>query len=155
MHRRRVQCAASPNPSTGSELIQTIAASVMRRPSRAVTGEGGIVSRFADDPDVSRILEGFVTRLANQIDADAPRADRPPLLRTATMRHRLKGAGGCYGYPMLTDACKLLEDAAAAIDFAAAERALDAVAALSRAIRDGYNRTGPAESVEYEHSHRP
>ena len=147
-------------PIDRAELIRTIAATVMGRPSQtrpthqedAVAGDGRIVSRFAEDPDVAGILEGFVTRLADQVDAmGLALVDRrfSELQRSA---HQLKGAGGCYGYPMLTAASKILEDAATTNDFAAAERALDAIAALSRAIRDGYNQTRPAESAEYETS---
>ena len=52
--------------------------------------------------------------------------------------HRLKGAGGSYGYPSLTEAGKKLEDAAAENDRPAAERALEEVAGLCRAIQEGF-----------------
>jgi HPt (histidine-containing phosphotransfer) domain-containing protein len=52
--------------------------------------------------------------------------------------HKLKGAGGSYGYPLLTDACKVLEDAAKLRDESKCSMAIDAVAALSRAIQNGY-----------------
>ena len=91
-----------------------------------------IVSQFVDDPEIATILGDFVGRLADQVGRDARGAWRPAGTKSfSAPAHRLKGAGGSYGYPSLTDACKLLEDAAKAGDNAAAGAALEAVAALS------------------------
>jgi HPt (histidine-containing phosphotransfer) domain-containing protein len=54
------------------------------------------------------------------------------------LAHRLKGAGGSYGYPLLTDASKRLEDAVKARDSRAAETAIDEIAAMCQAIQRGY-----------------
>ena len=54
------------------------------------------------------------------------------------LAHKLKGAGGSYGYPSLTEACKTLEDAAKRQDNMAAAAAFDAVAALIQAIQNGH-----------------
>jgi HPt (histidine-containing phosphotransfer) domain-containing protein len=51
------------------------------------------------------------------------------------LAHKLKGAGGSYGYPQLTDACRVLEDAAIAKDVAAENAGLAKVEVLIRAIQ--------------------
>ncbi|MBN1394625.1 MAG: PAS domain S-box protein [Pirellulales bacterium] len=100
--------------------------------------EGPLVSLYADDPDVAGILGGFVEGLDIQLsDMDRAYSEErfDDLKRFA---HRLKGAGGSYGYPTLTDASKKLENAAAAKDRPAVEKSLEDVAALCRAIKEGY-----------------
>ena len=53
--------------------------------------------------------------------------------------HRLKGAGGSYGYPSLTDACKAAGRRRQGAGIARRPaQAVDAVAALIRAIQSGY-----------------
>ena len=54
------------------------------------------------------------------------------------LAHRMKGSGGNYGYSMLTDAAKHLEDAAKAQDLQSAGQALHQVALLCQAIEKGY-----------------
>jgi len=51
--------------------------------------------------------------------------------------HQLKGAGGSYGYPDLTDAARVLEMTAKNHDTASGAVALERLAALSRAIIRG------------------
>jgi HPt (histidine-containing phosphotransfer) domain-containing protein len=53
------------------------------------------------------------------------------------LAHRLKGAGGSYGYPELTEAARGLEVAARAGDVEAAGIALGRLIAMSRAIVRG------------------
>jgi signal transduction histidine kinase/HPt (histidine-containing phosphotransfer) domain-containing protein len=136
-------------PIDRARLLSTIAAHVGKRtvenkdqppPTMETPPEdGAIVSQFANDPEIATILEEFVGHLEDQADAmrrayaDGRYED---LQRCA---HRLKGAGGSYGYPSLTDANKRLEDAAKARDRAAADAALDTVAELIRAIQNGYS----------------
>ena len=103
--------------------------------------EGPLVSTYADDPDVADILEGFIEGLDKQLSdmGNALSDDRFDDLKR--FAHRLKGAGGSYGYPSLTDVCKILEDAAAAKDRDAAKNMLEKVADLCRAIKEGYQTT--------------
>ena len=95
------------------------------------------MSQFINDPDMTQILQGFVGRLADQLDAmrQALGGGRHEELRR--LAHQLKGAGGSYGYPSLTEACKALEDSAKSEDIDAAGAALDRVAALIAAIENG------------------
>jgi CheY-like chemotaxis protein/HPt (histidine-containing phosphotransfer) domain-containing protein len=102
-----------------------------------------IVSLYIDDPEIMPILDGYVQRLNGQVDemrtalADARFED---LQRLA---HRMKGSGSNYGYPMLTETAKELEDAAKARDVQSAAQALHKIALLCMAIQNGYHNTIP------------
>jgi CheY-like chemotaxis protein/HPt (histidine-containing phosphotransfer) domain-containing protein len=135
-------------PIDRRRLIQRIAAHVdidataERLPASAsrdapVPGSDVLVSQFSCDPDMAPIIQRFVGRLADQLAAmrDALKAARFEELRR--LAHTLKGAGGSYGYPSLTETCKTLEDAAKNQDSAAAFAALAAVGELVYAIRSG------------------
>jgi PAS domain S-box-containing protein len=101
-------------------------------------GNSPIVSLYAEDPEIAEILGGFVGRLAIQTKAmHAAYEDRQhdDLRRLA---HKLKGAGGSYGYPSLTEACGMLEGASKLCDASAEAAALDAVAAIGKRIQRGY-----------------
>jgi PAS domain S-box-containing protein len=97
-----------------------------------------IVSQFAADPEMAMILGEFVGRLESQVEAMRhvqAGGRREELQRLA---HRLKGAGGSYGYPVLTEAGKSLEDAAKAQDDLAAHAAIEHIAALCQAVQRGF-----------------
>ncbi len=145
-------------PIDRARLIQTIAKHVGKEPAAdfrferregpGVNGEGYgvnseevfdmIVSQFIDDPDMAEIIQGFVGRLAGQLGAMRQTLADGQHEELRRLAHKLKGAGGSYGYPSLTDACKVLEDAAKLQDHAAAATALDTVATLIHAIEKGY-----------------
>ena len=99
-------------------------------------------SLCTDDDELAGILGEFVAGLPEQVEAMRRALHAREYADLQRFAHRLKGAGGSYGYPMLTDAAKVLEEAAGAGDFAAASRSLDTVARLSRAITDGYHNSG-------------
>lgn len=63
------------------------------------------------------------------------------------LAHKMKGSGGNYGYPMLTDAAKDLEDAAKAQDLQSAGAALHKVALLCQAIQKGYRNYTTAGAI--------
>ncbi len=104
-----------------------------------------LVSQFADDPDMAAILERFVAGLDAQVRAmhEAITDHRYEDLRRAA--HRMKGAGGSYGYPALTDAARALEDAAKNEDPAAATSALRRLTALCQAVQRGHDLYAPSE----------
>ena len=125
-------------------LIRTIAAHLADRPKPKALPEapspvvGAIVSQFITDSDIAEILQSFVDRLSGQLD-DMRRSLAQGLydeLRRSA--HKLKGAGGSYGYPSLTEACRVLENAAKMNDVVASHAAIDSVAAIIRAIENGY-----------------
>jgi HPt (histidine-containing phosphotransfer) domain-containing protein len=97
-----------------------------------------VVSAFRDDPEMAMILGEFVGRLNAQVVAmqQAYADDRHDELQR--LAHRLKGAGGSYGYALLTDASKKLEDAVKTRDGNVAKAAIDEISAMCLAIQRGY-----------------
>ncbi len=96
-----------------------------------------IVSGFADDPDLGGIIDQFVAGLPSQLQEMRGAAANGDHERLRRLAHQLKGAGGSYGYPMLTDAAKTLEDAAGAADIEAANLAIAHLAELCEAVVRG------------------
>lgn len=96
-----------------------------------------IESEFGDDSDLSDLIDQFVSGLPektqNMQEAMA-NCDFQTLQRLA---HQLKGAGGGYGYPQLTDLAKTLENAAQARDSEASGLALSPLAEHCRGIVAG------------------
>jgi CheY-like chemotaxis protein/HPt (histidine-containing phosphotransfer) domain-containing protein len=107
--------------------------------SDASSAQGDVMlSAFRDDPEMAMILGEFIGRLNGQVAAmqQAHLEDRYEDLQR--LAHRLKGAGGSYGYPLLTDASKKLEDACKVGDGNAANIAIGQVAAICQAIQRGF-----------------
>ena len=68
-------------------------------------------STYADDMDMRELLEEFVASLAetsSRIHAGLEAEDGATVKQ---LGHQLKGAGGGYGYPEITDAGEQLESA--------------------------------------------
>ena len=135
-------------PPTSSAHTPTPAASTGDAPDT-------IQSEFADDPDLADIIDEFVAGLAGTLDAmeDASaNNDHEGLQRLA---HQLKGTGGGYGYPQLTDAAKALETAAKAADPEAARLALNRLAQLRQAIEAGHQAHAATASATAPSSNEP
>jgi len=106
-------------------------------PKTAAGAPETIRSQYVDDADLAEVLAEFVKGLPGQVEAMscALAAGRHEELRR--LAHRLKGAGGSYGYPQLTEVAQELEKAAIAGDVEAAGLALGRLTALSRAVAKG------------------
>jgi PAS domain S-box-containing protein len=96
-----------------------------------------IVSEFGDDPDMATILKEFIGRLDDQVETMRQTLANRQSEELQRLGHRLKGAGGSYGFPMLTTAGKQLEDAVKAGNLDAANAAIEQIAAMCRAIHRG------------------
>jgi HPt (histidine-containing phosphotransfer) domain-containing protein len=71
-----------------------------------------LLSLFADDPDMTELVRGFVARMPARIEEMRAAAADPngeELLRR--LAHQLKGSAGGYGFPTITDAAGKVEDA--------------------------------------------
>jgi PAS domain S-box-containing protein len=143
-------------PIDRKQLIETVAqfAPSQARKTDAPTAEQDrvmtpgksdmILSQFADDPQLAEILPGFVERLPAQLDALCEALEEERLDDIQRLAHRLKGAGGSYGYPTLSEVAKSLELAAKAQDVDGATATLAEVKEVCAAIQTGW--TGhPAE----------
>jgi CheY-like chemotaxis protein/HPt (histidine-containing phosphotransfer) domain-containing protein len=139
-------------PIDRRRLIETVARYAMSKPdptdeppaspSRTVSpgGSEGILSQFADDPQLADILPRFVERLPDRLDALCQALKEESLEDMERLAHRLKGAGGSYGYPTLSDSASSLELAAKARDPDAATAALAGVKEVCSAIQAGWRR---------------
>ena len=96
-----------------------------------------IASQFADDPDMAEVIEAFVRQLPDRCQSmreALKNSDLPTLQRLA---HQMKGSGGSYGYPVLTQAGSELESAAKAGDQEACGLKLHALAVMCQAAGRG------------------
>jgi PAS domain S-box-containing protein len=101
--------------------------------------DDAIISLYVDDPDIVPILDGYVKRLGSQVNDMRVALTNAQFVDLQRLAHMMKGSGGNYGYPMLTEAAKDLEDAAKAQDIQSAVRALHQVVSLCQAIEKGYH----------------
>jgi signal transduction histidine kinase/DNA-binding NarL/FixJ family response regulator len=153
-------------PIKRAALVAAVASHAGRRPGqpsagdvcRATTGrtaaparhpdahleQGPIASEFAADADLADIIQEFVAGLPAQVQAmhDALASGAPAELRR--LAHCLKGAGGSYGYPCLTEEARRLEAAAGAGDNAAACEILDRLCSVCDRVTQGVAATVPA-----------
>jgi signal transduction histidine kinase/CheY-like chemotaxis protein/HPt (histidine-containing phosphotransfer) domain-containing protein len=96
-----------------------------------------MISEYIDDPEMTEIIREFVGRLAGYRDAMHQACEAKNFEELRKEAHKLKGAGGSYGYPALTEACRILEDAAKTQDDVAAGQQMDIVSTLIQAIENG------------------
>ena len=126
-----ISAHVGPVPAEGSE-----------RPLPDPETSGGakeiVVSQYASDPDMAAILAGFVERLPGQVDAMRRLLACQAYEELQRLAHKLKGSGGSYGYPSLTEASRTLEAAAKAGDEEAAAAAIHRIAELCAAIQEGH-----------------
>ena len=101
---------------------------------------GVLASEFASDPEMASLMDNFVAGLSGQAASmrQAFQAGCHEELRR--LAHQLKGAGGGYGYPSLTDAASVLEEAAKAADTEAEALALQRLAELCQAVLRGHRK---------------
>jgi CheY-like chemotaxis protein/HPt (histidine-containing phosphotransfer) domain-containing protein len=125
------QYAASKTSQTG---VRTVTPSGLVNCGRS----DEIASHFVDDPQLADILPGFVERLPNQLDALCKALEEDRLEDAERIAHRLKGAGGSYGYPTLSEVARSLEVAAKARDINGATAALADVKEVCWAIQTGW-----------------
>ena len=68
-----------------------------------------IRSAFEDDPDMIDIVREFVHAFSDRMTALEDALAKGDLPRLQTLAHQLKGAGGGYGFPQITEAAANLE----------------------------------------------
>ncbi len=96
-----------------------------------------IYSEYADDTDLAELIDEFVAGLKEDIVSMRKAlecGDHDGLRRLA---HQMKGAGGSYGYSMLTEAGKEIEKAAKEKDYKTGIIALDKLEAYCHAVVRG------------------
>lgn len=75
-----------------------------------------IASDYAQDLDIRDVIDNFVLQLPQRLEAMREALANTNLDEFKRLSHRLKGAGGGYGYPSLTAVAKVLEAASGSGD---------------------------------------
>lgn len=87
---------------------------------------GPIVSELLEeDPSFADILTDFVEQLPQRVRQFEETLEANDLGRFSSYAHQLKGAGGGYGFPMLTELGSRLEQAAQAAQLDECARMID------------------------------
>jgi HPt (histidine-containing phosphotransfer) domain-containing protein len=89
-----------------------------------------IHSEFASDPDFEEVLGMFLESLPEKRDRMVAEFQAGQIDGVRTHAHQLKGAGGGYGYPVLSTEAAALEQACKDQDRARIEANLDRVVSL-------------------------
>lgn len=84
-----------------------------------------IKSEFAGDPDMRELVEFFVDQMPERVRALQQSLDAGALEDVRSIAHQLKGAGGSYGFPQITDSARLLEEQADTADIEAIRQGVD------------------------------
>ena len=133
-------------PVRRNELIETVrrhvlaaarGATVVSAPAPA--SGGTIQSELADDPEIRSFLPDFLAALPDKVAALAAMRRRGDLEALQGILHQIKGSGGLYGFPQITDAAGEAERRVTGGE--ALESVRDAVDELVRLVRSvqGYD----------------
>jgi CheY-like chemotaxis protein/HPt (histidine-containing phosphotransfer) domain-containing protein len=76
----------------------------------------GQLQALMSKPGMAKLVEKFLARLGERVDALRAAAAASDLQQLKTLAHQLKGAAGGYGFPAISDAAKSIEHAAVAPD---------------------------------------
>ena len=120
-------------PIARADLEQTVARHMQRPPEdEAARDEAPLVSEYASQKMMTKLLVAFVEGLPKKA-ADLRQAfEAADLEATRMLAHQLKGAGGSYGFPQISEAAAALEATIAGKDRDATRSALDALERLCR-----------------------
>lgn len=94
---------------------------------RVMADEGPIRSEFADDPEMTLLIREFVESLPARAGAIHAHLEAGAHDTARTLAHQLKGAGGGYGFPQVTEAAR-------AVDRSIRDRRLDDARAAASAL---------------------
>ncbi|MBL8890761.1 MAG: Hpt domain-containing protein [Planctomycetaceae bacterium] len=73
------------------------------------TSDSVLYSEIQDDQEMLPLIEHFVCRLIDKSDRMFELLKSRRFDEIAQLAHQLKGAGGSYGYPTLSDAARAVE----------------------------------------------
>ncbi len=98
-----------------------------------------IKSEFEHDPAIEDILNDFVAALPEKVSAMKEASANNHFSMLERLAHQMKGAGGGYGYPQLTEKATALEQAAKQQDIESTTLLLSELTQLCKAIEAGHN----------------
>jgi histidine phosphotransfer protein HptB len=99
-------------------------------------GFGPCYSTLAEDPDMAELLALFVSELPDRLADIRQAAQEQNWQEVRRLAHQLRGAGGSYGFPLLTTAAGQVETVAREpVNVAELRRALDQLTAVGERLR--------------------
>lgn len=84
-------------------------------------------------PQFAALVERFIAELPRRVSAIRDEVDAQRREEAARLAHQLRGAGGGYGFPDVSAAAAMLEEACSGGDLSRAHAALRALAAACEA----------------------
>ncbi len=140
-------------PIRGSELIEAIMNQIKKvkkskkTPDRKISSKcarktktdakAPIRSAFSDDPDMADIVKQFVAGLADRVKDMKDALDHNDYQTLNRCAHQMKGAGGSYGYPPLSEQAEKLQQSADKQDAEGARLRLNELDNLCKRIITG------------------
>ncbi len=98
--------------------------------SQTATIEPIVSTLVEQDPSFSDIVEQFIAGLDGRIQAMRQAVEDNELDMLKALAHQLKGAGGAYGYPILTEAAASLEQHAKEQQIETCRKSLEELASI-------------------------
>jgi signal transduction histidine kinase/CheY-like chemotaxis protein len=119
-------------PVDRAKLVATVA----RLTSEALSGKIVTSTLREDDPDLQEIVRQFVRDLPDRSSAILRASQTADTETVKRLAHQLKGAGGSYGFPAITEAAAAVEQALTeGLDEAVVSARVEALAGLCRRAR--------------------
>ncbi|MDB5299440.1 MAG: luxQ 3 [Phycisphaerales bacterium] len=132
---------AAASKQTDAPPVETQAAETPAGsdPSPVADGSSGLRSELEHEPSVKRLLEKFIQRLPERVGSITALLQEQDLNGLRQAIHQLKGAGGGYGFPKITELASKAEDRIKAdADLATIRVEVESLLSLVRSV-NGYD----------------
>jgi signal transduction histidine kinase/DNA-binding NarL/FixJ family response regulator/HPt (histidine-containing phosphotransfer) domain-containing protein len=108
--RSKGQSAPAAASSAVASIPQVVATPAPAVPQTSVPATGPLISEFMTDPDMTAVIADFVNGLPAQVSKIQNLIGGSELTELRRAVHQLKGAGGGYGFPQITQFALLAEN---------------------------------------------
>jgi PAS domain S-box-containing protein len=125
-------------PFDTNTLLKTLAKYLPSVPAESAAAKPGHQSILAGNPKRRHVLEQYISELPGDVARLADLVRRQNLDDLATMIHQIKGTGGLYGFPRITELAAAVEDSINHSKLDEAKRDIEELIQFMRRI-DGYN----------------
>ena len=103
--RRHLSGEASESRNSARRETGSASSALVAEPASSAR----ITSAYATDPEMKQVLDEFIANLPAKVDKLAELLGQGDLEELRRLAHQLKGAGGGYGFPQLTERAAILE----------------------------------------------
>ncbi|MHC4986680.1 MAG: response regulator, partial [Planctomycetota bacterium] len=130
--------SAEPESAETRPSQETDSSQAPEAAAPAETSSDVLISEYANDADLAELVAGFAAGLAEKVQVMQTALSAQDFDGLSRLAHQMKGAGGSYGYPSLTEAAAELEAAAKAEDVEVAGLTLGTLSGRCRAAVRGW-----------------